>query len=1327
MILALFTLSCHMIDFTAHPLFPDLLENQRRSVQYFFEKGILEELELFSYLGGYPTNDGSKGISLKSPSLNGVKKVLNSFPLLLNSSRSFSTSGLGSKKVTKISTSLGLSVRSAHSQADSGRAEPPQRLSQRTGQLTVSLELILHASKFVFKRPQFSQAQAIAFQKTYSAGLYIPISIRATGIPASGPSAQNSLNSVGSFGAVQPLPPQWFYLGEIPLMTERGSFLINGSPRVLVNQIVRCPSVYFKLKLDEKNRRTYIASFLSDYGSWLRLETDRLRPRLWVRIDKSPRFPIDLLLTSLGGSGRLRDQRPETILNSLQTIWKKCNPGRWGSVLGCYSFFYNKFFNPRRYSLGRVGRLRLNKRLGRPPTCTVPTLTPEDVFLACDYLIDLQKGKSLAYCDDIDHLKNRRVRLPGEIIQNQFRLALSRVMSAGTKPVPIDSLKNPASCIASILGGSPPQAFGNTLRELFNTSQLSQYMDQTNPLAEITHKRRLSSLGPGGVGRDQAGFAVREIHPSHFGRICPIETPEGQNAGLVGSLASFARINPDGFLQSPAMILGAGGRSPFGIDPKISSSLPTCYLFPSDIEDEIYLCTADIGRIIETKRKEFGENFSLSMERVPTRYKQEFIPVNPGRIEFRGVCPIQLISVATSLIPFLEHDDANRALMGSNMQRQAVPLAQPEKPLVGTGLELQAARDSSTVLLSSSSGQVVYVDSQEIRVRESFGKTVGLKLQKYSRSNQSTCSLQRPAVQFGDWVERGDLLADGSATEDGEVALGKNILLAYMPWEGYNFEDAIVINERLVTEDIYSSIHLERYELDVRNMIPLQFRSYAGTKFAPPGLNESSPWPPTAGTEFLTRDLDILNEIGNAGPLNTKALTREAFSDENADSVWQDTIPTVSPLSVDQIRNLDFDGIVKPGTWIEEGSILVGKITVTSVTGRAAGTSLRTRKSETDSRNLSNASGRSLTTTPEYRLLLAILGTAEGRTPTIRLKNTSIKAGIGIRGRIIDCIIPWRSAGTVGFQQRRGGVVAGGPTPLQIFIAHKKRIQIGDKMSGRHGNKGIVSLILPPQDMPYLQDGTPVDVVLNPLGVPSRMNVGQVLETLFGLAAKYLGEIYRLMPFEPQTFGSKELSRGLVYLKLREARNRVGQQWLFDPNNPGKTQIFDGRTGEVFHQPVLVGYSYMFKLIHLVDDKIHARSTGPYSLVTQQPLGGRSKKGGQRLGEMEVWALEGFGAAYLLQEFLTVKSDEIYSRNTFLLNLIMRRGSSAGKPSRTRTAFSVQGSSALLANSTAGAALVPESFRVLVNELQSLCLSVYYNPDFRLSYPSLLGRTGFQG
>ena len=1446
-----------------YPFFPDLIENQRRSVQSFWEKGMLEEFELFSYILGKKKNlqmilHGSN-FMLQRPKYNFEEAVRKqkSYSVSLFLPIEFQWYENNKKQVGGGGTL---------SPSESAGGPPAGALDYVSAAFPTSPFSSFNTEKNLVPQDEILESgEAHVALETRSFPGLSPRNPRQTfGSEAANFVDQSNLFSEVSSSQIFPV-----FLGDIPLMTERGSFLINGSARVLVNQIVRCPSVYFKVKVDHKNRRTYIASFLSDYGSWLRLETD-YKSRIWVRIDKSQRVSIYALLRSLGfpesflkyqlkyysflfasRESYYTDQPNEAV----QYLWKKLTPGRWNSIQGCYSFLYNKFFNPRRYSIGPVGRIRLNKRLNRktdtetrgngncksnfnnsstvsfdlrdrggdalshkaPPdshrltsahefpalseqksglhVLSLPTLTPEDIFMALDLLIQLHYGEGSL--DDIDHLKNRRVRLPGELIQNQFRLALSRITQIATEKItkfevekdlrdrrstseklfqqnspPLGNFHreggevrggqnnaslSPGKVSLPIFGvgaadsssGLRPtllknffqaQLFGSSVRELFHTSQLSQYMDQTNPLAEITHKRRLSSLGPGGIGRDQAGFAVREIHPSHFGRICPIETPEGPNAGLVGSLASYSRITENGFLQSPYFVSSGKKEFKSHFDSNGGTSESSeWFLFSSEVEDESYICSESefAGSQVVHSEIKYGEGEFLEKESVsqslepnlsvgegalplsplqkqivipaaslfksdpltklyPTRFKQEFLRVEKNQIQFFSISPIQMISLATSLIPFLEHDDANRALMGSNMQRQAVPILFAEKPLVGTGLELQAARDSSTTLLVKHTGQVIYVDSAQIIIesKEQQQKTLkthdslkiqenkkvaggmalsvkslpsrkasgGLgqpslgadeartqgdvapptsfvseiaqnslnssellievyKLQNYWRSNQNTCLRQRPQVKRGEWVEKGDLLADGSATQHGEISLGKNILLAYMPWEGYNFEDAIVINERLVQEDIYTSIHIDRYDIEIRET------SY--------------------GKEKITNNLPYINS--------------------------------------EQTRNLDSTGIIFPGTWVEEGDILVGKITPISPPKP----------------------------TPEYRLLLAIF-----ETKPLPFKESSLRVPQGVEGRVLDCIIEYQGGGGVGLCPPQESVLresvreglgehnsfisdfASGlihhPEKVQIFLAHKRKIQLGDKMSGRHGNKGIVSLILPPQDMPFLQDGTPVDIVLNPLGVPSRMNVGQVLECLFGLAGHYLSQHYRLLPFD-EMYG-KDASRGLVYKKLYEASRRTGYDWLFDPNSPGKTHLFDGRTGEPFHQPVLVGYSYMFKLIHLVDEKMHARSTGPYSLVTQQPLGGRSKHGGQRLGEMEVWALEGFGAASILQEFLTVKSDEIYARNTFLFHLMKRR--KLPRPG------------------------LPESFRVLVHELQSLCLSVYYNPDFRLTYPSLIGWDG---
>ena len=1117
------------------------------------------------------------------------------------------------------------------------------------------LHLLFFGRQCILQKPLDSFSFLLKNQKTYSVSLFIPTQFAwmPAGVSQTNQEGENfahDQNQGPVFGEKVPV-----YFGEIPFMTERGSFLINGASRVLVNQILRCPSVYFKVKIDPKNRRTYSASFLSEYGSWLRFETDP-KNRVWFRIDKSQRFSIYILLKALGFPekflefqlknypalepsridylGSKTDSFGESPAQAIQSLWQKMNPGRWNSLQGCYSYLYQKFFHPKRYSIGHAGRVRLNKKLGRRSSqAQITTLTPEDILLGLDLFLGCQYSE--ASLDDIDHLKNRRVRLPGELMQNQLRVGLNRVMQTAHEKLSKLELefenraRRNQGLLAEVSQADPDtafvmkdvlqtQLFVSAFRELFHTSQLSQYMDETNPLAEITHKRRLSSLGPGGIGRDQAGFAVREIHPSHFGRICPIETPEGQNAGLVGSLASFASLTPEGFLQSP-----------YRQRLTDLQQQNSWFLFAADVEDEFTICSDMLNsqkpRTLSSSARPWQASASEAQSSRatphlsagdqalarPVRYKQEFLTLPEENIQFFGVSPIQMISCATSLIPFLEHDDANRALMGSNMQRQAVPCIFPEKAFVGTGVESQTARDSSGLVVASESGQIQSVNGNLIQMKyetNELGKVQASRLyplQSFWRSNQNTCLRQLPSVSSKEWVQAGDLLADGSASFHGEIALGKNICVAYMPWEGYNFEDAIVINERLVREDVYTSIHIDRYDIETRD-----------TDYGP---------------EIITRHLDL-------------------DSDQFLQSRFEGNQDLANPADengevADPQHHLDETGVILPGTWVHEGDILVGRMTPIAPPKP----------------------------TPEYRLLCAIF-----ETKPRPARETSLRVPPGVHGRVLEV------------QESRSET----GRKVQVFLAHTRRIQIGDKMSGRHGNKGIVSLILPPQDMPFLQDGNVVDILLNPLGVPSRMNVGQVLECLFGLGAKYLKQEYRLLAFD-EMYGA-EASRGLVYQKLFEAAEKTHHNWLFDPNHPGKMVLFDGQTGEPFCQPILVGYSYMFKLIHLVDEKIHARSTGPYSLVTQQPLGGRSKHGGQRLGEMEVWALEGFGAASILHEFLTLKSDDIDSRNTFLFHVMKRK---YFPQERLR-------------------ACLPESFRVLVHELQALCLSVYYNPDFRLSYPS---------
>ncbi|MDX2271780.1 MAG: DNA-directed RNA polymerase subunit beta [Cyanobacteriota bacterium] len=954
------------------------------------------------------------------------------------------------------------------------------------------------------------------------------------------------------------------FIGELPLMTDRGTFIINGAERVIVNQIVRSPGVYYKADLDKNGRRTYSASLIPNRGAWLKFETDK-NNLVWVRIDKTRKLSAAVLLKALGLSeSEIYDglRHPEYFQKTLEKegqysedealmeLYRKLRPGEPPTVSGGQQLLETRFFDPRRYDLGRVGRYKLNRKLNLTVPENVRVLTHNDILAVIDYLINLEFD--IGHVDDIDHLGNRRVRSVGELLQNQVRVGLNRLERIIRERMTVSESETltPASLVN-------PKPLVAAIKEFFGSSQLSQFMDQTNPLAELTHKRRLSALGPGGLSRERAGFAVRDIHPSHYGRICPIETPEGPNAGLIGSLATHARVNQYGFIESPYYRVENG---------VVRKDLGSVYL-TADEEDEYRVAPGDVP--VDASGKILGEL-------VPVRYRQEFGTAHPQEVNYVQVSPVQVISVATSLIPFLEHDDANRALMGANMQRQAVPLLKPDRPYVGTGLEAQAARDSGMVVVSRTNGVVTYVSADEIIVQpDNTAEQIVYRLQKYQRSNQDTCLNQRPLVHKGDRVVAGQVLGDGPATNGGELALGQNVLLAYMPWEGYNYEDAILISERLVYDDVFTSVHIEKHEIEARQ-----------TKLGP---------------EEITR------EIPNVGE--------------------------------DALRNLDEQGIVRVGAWVESGDILVGKVTP---------------KGESDQ-------------PPEERLLRAIFG-EKARD----VRDNSLRVPNGERGRVVDVRVFTREQGDE--------LPPGANMVVRVYVALKRKIQVGDKIAGRHGNKGIISRILPIEDMPYLPDGTPVDIVLNPLGVPSRMNVGQVFECLLGWAAENLGVRFKLMPFDEMH--GKETSRLTVEGKLKEARSQRGEGWVFTDSGKyrGKIPVYDGRTGELFDQPVTVGRAYMLKLVHLVDDKIHARSTGPYSLVTQQPLGGKAQQGGQRFGEMEVWALEAFGAAYTLQELLTVKSDDMVGRNE-ALNAIVK-----GRPiPRPGT---------------------PESFKVLVRELQSLGLDV---------------------
>jgi len=948
------------------------------------------------------------------------------------------------------------------------------------------------------------------------------------------------------------------FIGELPLMTERGTFIINGAERVIVSQLVRSPGVYYRenKKIERGGKTVYYASVVPDRGSWLEIETDA-SGSIFARINRTKKLPVTTLLCAIGcsekeilaafvdGEYKRRTLKEGPIIpkeEALIEIYKKMRPGDPITVEGAQVYLNNLFFSAKRYDLGRVGRYKMNKKLGLNVKDEIHTLTKEDLLGMVKYLININLGDGMP--DDIDHLGNRRVRSVGELLQRQFRIGLSRVerlvreqmvMKAGESITP-----------GQIINTRPLTA---VIREFFGSSQLSQFMDQTNPLAELTHKRRLSALGPGGLTRERAGFEVRDIHPSHYGRICPIETPEGPNAGLIASLATYGRVNKYGFIETPYRKV-SHGRVLSKIEYQTADIADLYKIAPCDIK------ISDSGKIVDNQ--------------IAVRFKREFIFATRGEVDYIEVAPAQLVGVTTSLIPFLEHDDANRALMGANMQRQAVPLLKSIAPFVGTGLERQVAENSRLMVAARSSGKVRKATANEIVVETSGGRKDTYRLMKFQRSNQNTCLHQRPDVVAGDKVVAGQILADASATSGGELALGKNILCAFMPWEGYNYEDAILISERLVRNDTFSSVHIERFEVEIR-----------ATKL---------------GMEEITR------EIPNVGE--------------------------------EALKNLDEDGIIRVGAEVLASDILVGKVTPKGETELPA----------------------------EEKLLRAIFG-----DKARDMRDTSLRVPPGEGGKVID---------VKKFARDKGDELPPGVHELvRVYVGQIRKISIGDKLAGRHGNKGVVAKVLPVEDLPFLPDGTSIDVVLNPLGVPSRMNIGQIFELLLGEAAYILNKHYEVPPFDEAV--EDEASIKAVEAELEKAAAKPGYSWL---SKTGKVTLRDGRTGKAFDNEVAIGYMYLMKLIHLVDDKMHARSTGPYSLITQQPLGGKAQFGGQRFGEMEVWALEAYGAANTLQELLTIKSDDVVGRAKVYESII--KGKPMTKPG------------------------IPESFKVLVKELRSLALDL---------------------
>jgi DNA-directed RNA polymerase subunit beta len=973
---------------------------------------------------------------------------------------------------------------------------------------------------------------------------------------------------------------QTVFMGDFPMMTPKGTFVINGTERVVVSQLVRSPGVYFTKEPDKTSDRDLTSvKVIPSRGAWLEFDIDK-RDTVGVRIDRKRRQAVTVLLKAIGWSAEQIRERfgwSELLMTTLEKdhiagqdealldIYRKLRPGEPPTRENAQTLLDNLFFNPKRYDVAKVGRYKFNKKLGIDVPIVRGTLTEEDIVKTVEYLCRLHAGEEGYEADDIDHFGNRRLRTVGELIQNQVRVGLSRMERVVRERMTTQDVE--AITPQTLINIRPVVA---AIKEFFGTSQLSQFMDQTNPLAGLTHRRRLSALGPGGLSRERAGFEVRDVHTSHYGRMCPIETPEGPNIGLIGALSTFARVNPFGFIETPYRRVESGR-----------------------VTDHVDYLTADEeDRYIKAQANApLRSDGTYAEDRVLVRRKGGEVDYVPGtEVDYMDVSPRQMTSVATAMIPFLEHDDANRALMGANMQRQAVPLVKAEAPLVGTGMEYRAAVDAGDVVVAEVGGVVEDLCADYVTVHQDDGHRRTYLLHKFRRSNAGSCVNQKPVVFEGDRVEAGQVIADGPCTDDGEMALGRNLLVAFMCWEGHNYEDAIILSQRLVQQDVLTSIHIEEHEVDARD-----------TKLGP---------------EEITRD-----------------------------------IPNVSE---EMLADLDERGIIRIGAEVVPGDILVGKVTP---------------KGETE-------------LTPEERLLRAIFG-----EKAREVRDTSLKVPHGETGTVI---------GVRTFSREDGDELPPGVNELvRVYVAQKRKIQDGDKLAGRHGNKGVISKILPVEDMPFLEDGTPVDIVLNPLGVPSRMNIGQVLETHLGWIAKTGWEVdgddadwkRQLRAIDAHESAQDSNIATPVFDGAREEEikgllestlvNRDGKRLV---NGDGKAQLFDGRSGEPLPDPIAVGYVYILKLNHLVDDKIHARSTGPYSMITQQPLGGKAQFGGQRFGEMECWAMQAYGAAYALQELLTIKSDDVLGRVKVYEAIV--KGENIPEPG------------------------IPESFKVLLKELQSLCLNV---------------------
>nr|QVX28821.1 RNA polymerase beta subunit [Ctenodon histrix] len=1006
------------------------------------------------------------------------------------------------------------------------------------------MEFQLFAETYQLVEPLIKEKDAVYESLTYSSELYVSAGL--------------------IWKSSKDIQEQTIFIGNIPLMNSLGTSIVNGIYRVVINQILQSPGIYYRSELDHNGILVYTGTIISDWGGRLELEIDR-KERIWARVSRKQKISILVLLSAMGSNlSEILENvcYPEIFLFFLNDKDKKKIGSKENAILEFYQQFacvggdpvfseslckelQKKFFQ-QRCELGRIGRRNINQRLNLDIPQNNTFLLPRDILAAADHLIGIKFG--MGTLDDMNHLKNKRIRSVADLLQDQFGLALVRLenMVRGTicGAIRLKLIPTPQNLVTST-------PITTTYESFFGLHPLSQVLDRTNPLTQIVHGRKLSYLGPGGLTGRTASFRIRDIHPSHYGRICPIDTSEGINVGLIGSLAIHARIGHWGSIESPFYDIS-------------ERSKRIRMLFLSSSRDEYYMVAT--GNSLALNRGIREEQI------VPARYRQEFLNIAWEQVHLRSIFPFQYFSIGASLIPFIEHNDANRALMSSNMQRQAVPLSRSEKCIVGTGLERQVALDSGASAVAEHEGKIIYTHTDKI-ILFGNGDTLNIPLVIYQGSNKNTCMHQKSQVQRGNCIKRGQIVADGAATNCGELALGKNILVAYMPWEGYNSEDAVLISERLVYEDIYTSFHIRKYEI----------QTYATSH----------------GPEKITKE--------------------------------------IPHLEAHLLRNLDKNGIVILGSWVETGDILVGKLTPQMV--------------------------QESSYAPEDRLLRAILGIQVSSS-----KETCLKLPIGGKGRVID--VRW-------IQKKRGSNY--NPETIRIYILQKREIKVGDKVAGRHGNKGIISKILSRQDMPYLQDGRSVDMVFNPLGVPSRMNVGQIFECSLGLAGDMLDRHYRIAPFDERY--EQEASRKLVFSELYEASKQTSNPWIFEPEYPGKSRIFDGRTGNPFEQPVIIGKPYILKLIHQVDDKIHGRSSGHYALVTQQPLRGRAKQGGQRVGEMEVWALEGFGVANILQEMLTYKSDHIKARQAVLATTII--GGTIPKPVDA-----------------------PESFRLLVREIRSLAMEL---------------------